>query len=38
MSTRHPSEDTAASWDELPTVIRTYLTAHQARDADTAKL
>ena len=36
MSTRHRSEGTSASWDELPTVIRTYLTAHQARDADTA--
>jgi hypothetical protein len=36
MSTRHRSEDTAASWDELPAVIRTYLTAHQSRDTDTA--
>ena len=36
MSTSHRSEGTSASWNELPTVIRTYLAAHQARDADTA--
>lgn len=36
MSTSHRSEGTSTSWDELPTVIRTYLTAHQARDTDTA--
>jgi ketosteroid isomerase-like protein len=36
MSTSHRSEGTSTSWDELPAVIRTYLTANQARDADTA--
>jgi ketosteroid isomerase-like protein len=36
MSTSHRSEGTSTSWDELPPVIRAYLTAHRARDADTA--
>jgi hypothetical protein len=36
MSTSHRSEGTSTSWDELPTMLRTYLTAHQTRDADTA--
>jgi ketosteroid isomerase-like protein len=36
MSTSHRSEGTSTLWDELPPVIRTYLTAHQAHDADSA--
>jgi hypothetical protein len=36
MSTSQQSAGTSTSWDELPTVIRTYLIAHQARDAETA--
>jgi NAD(P)-dependent dehydrogenase (short-subunit alcohol dehydrogenase family) len=35
MSTSQQSEGTSTSWDDLPTAIRTYLTAHQAQDADT---
>jgi hypothetical protein len=36
MSTVDRSKGTSTSWDELPTAITTYLTAHQARDAATA--
>jgi hypothetical protein len=37
-STIHRGESTSTWWDELPTVIRTYLTAHQARDADVRRM
>lgn len=36
MSTVDRSEGTRTSWDELPAVVTTYLTAHRARDAETA--
>lgn len=36
MSTVDRSKRTSTSWDELPTAITTYLTAHQAQDTATA--
>jgi ketosteroid isomerase-like protein len=36
MSTADQSEGTPTSWDELPAVITTYLTAHRARDLEAA--
>ena len=34
--TLHRSEVTAISWDELPAVITTYVSAHRAHDVATA--
>ena len=36
MQTVDGTEGSATSWAELPTVITTYLTAHRARDVETA--
>jgi hypothetical protein len=36
MSTVDWSEGTGISWDELPAAILAYLTAHRARDVETA--
>jgi ketosteroid isomerase-like protein len=36
MSTIERSEGARTSWDELPAAVRTYLTAHQAGDLQTA--